>query len=137
MKTRPTKRNRSGASQPDKRARVGSTRLLGAALLEHIKGGIEAAWYDEWDKVKKELRGEVYAHLRGFDEVWIEVIDGCAGETWWEIRLRDLVTELMKDRDGKYDAAEQADWHDALAADLERQATRLRKHAAKIRPPNL
>lgn len=125
--------NQTDASSGRDRARSRSTRTLGDALLEHIKEGIGQAWSEEWDTLKKELRGEIYCKLNGFDHAMIDIVDNSVGDTWWTVRLRDLVTALIKKRDGKFCGIEESGWHESIASDLERQATRLRRHAAKIR----
>jgi hypothetical protein len=101
-------------------------------LLEGLREAVSQSLSDSWDGVKKEMRGEIYCALRGYDGASIEVIDGCSGEEWWQMPLAKLVTEYMEYDDPSCNE-EVADWNDALAADFEKQAKRLRARAKALR----
>jgi hypothetical protein len=100
-----------------------------------IKNSLHSAFGEVWDEVIAQLKGDVYAEIDGYAQCELRVVDGCAGEEWCSSKLSDLVTEYISDRDGTCCSTVESDWCDAIAADMEKQAKRLRKHAAQLRSP--
>lgn len=123
------------ASKRKSGAAVRSKDGLGGPFKTAIKEALHGALNECWGVVTNALRGDVYARFGGYDRAKLSVVDGCAGEEWWESNLSDLVTEYLSDLDGAY-PDEEADWCEAIAADLENQAKRLRERGAKLRLPN-
>jgi hypothetical protein len=125
-------------NQKEKLKRKPSAKLKASAVfrskesLDGIREAISQMLSESWDGVKKEMQGEIYCALRGYDHASIEVIDGCSGDEWWQMPISKLVTEYMEYEDptGNNDVA---DWNDALAADFEKQAKRLRARAKELR----
>jgi hypothetical protein len=120
---KPSKRKRGAA--------VVSTALLGESFKTSIKDSLHAAFGEVWSEVTAQLKGNVHATLDGYDRCELRVVDGCSGKEWWTSKLSDLVTEYLSDRDGNC-GPEESDWCDAIAADMEKQAKRLRKHSAQL-----
>lgn len=123
------------ASKRNSGAAVRSKDGLGEPFKTAIKEALHGALNECWVELTNELRGDVYARFGGDDCAKLSVVDGCAGEEWWENNLSDLVTEYLNSLDGAY-PDEEADWCEAIADDLEKQAKRLRERGAKLRPPN-
>jgi len=124
------------ATKRKRGAAVGSSALLGESFKTSIKDSLHSALGEVWSEVTAQLKGDVYATLDGYDRCELRVVDGCAGEEWWTSKLSDLVTEYLSDRDGTC-GPEESDWCEAIAADMEKQANRIRKHAAQLRSPNI
>ena len=100
-----------------------------------IKNSLHEAFAEVWDEMVAQLKGDVYAELDGYTQCKLRVVDGGVGEEWCSSKLSDLVTEYISDRDGTCCRQTESDWCDAIAADMEKQAKRLRKHAAQLRSP--
>ena len=127
---------RKKATKRKSGAAVRSKDGLGETFKASIKDSLHAALGEVWSEVTAQLKGDVYADFGGYDHAELRVVEGCAGEEWWTSKLSDLVTEFLDDRDGTC-GPEESEWCDAIAADLEKQAKRLRKHATKLRSPNV
>jgi len=100
-----------------------------------IKDSLHSAFGEVWDEVIAQLKGDVYASLDGYAQCELRVVDGCTGEEWCSSKLSDLVTEYISDQDETWLGPGESEWCDAIAADMEKQAKRLRKHAAQLRSP--
>jgi len=105
---------------------------LKEVLKDEVKNALTDAVDGAWEAILEDLKGSVYANLGGYDHAILRIVDGCSGGDWWESKVSDLVTEYIDWRDGTVSENEPA-WCDAIAADLEKQAQRLRKHAESLR----
>lgn len=101
-------------------------------LKETLKEALDSALGSVWEDVCDEFRREIYAELAGVDKAEFRVINGTIGAVWWSQPLSELVDVHLESRDGSAGIVE-ADWCDAVAADMENQAQRLRAHAAELR----
>lgn len=118
------------------------TALLGESFKTSIKDSLHSALGEVWDEVTAELKKDVYAELEGYAQCEVRVVDGGTEKEWCNIKLSDLVTKYISDKDGTWCGQdgtwcgpEESDYCDAIAADMEKQAKRLRKHAAQLRSP--
>jgi hypothetical protein len=108
-------------------------RELGDSLLEHIKDGVQSAFSSQWSDVVEEVCKGTSIQLYGYEDARIEVLADWVHNPVAMIRLHDLVTERIDNLDGTTAGKEEAEWLDAISADLEKQAARCRKQAEKIR----
>jgi hypothetical protein len=100
-------------------------------LKESMKDSMHSAISEVWDEVVTQLKRDMYCLFRGYTHAEFHIVEGCSGQDWWDCKLSDLVTEFLRDRDGSDEG--ECEWCDAIAADMEKQATRIRRHADKIR----
>ena len=109
-----------------------STKSLDKSIKDSLHSAIEVVW----EEVLEELERDMSIQLGGYDKCFIWVQNGHTDRDWWESKLSDMVTEYLKYRNGSC-GLEESEWCDAIAADMEKQAKRLRKHAEKLRssPP--
>lgn len=105
-------------------------------LKETLKEALDSALGSVWEDVCEEFQRDTYAELGGYDKAELRVINGTIGAEWWTEPLSKLVDGYLEVRDGSA-GDEEAGWCDAVAADLEAQAARIRTHAAELRGQNV
>lgn len=108
-------------------------------LVKEFKDKLREDLSEIWSQATEELKENVYAcldaNIAGEGVASISVAENCTGEEIWTSKLSDLVSEFIKENNGQYDRKNESDWCDSIAADLEKQAARLRKHAVHLRHP--
>lgn len=113
-------------------------RVIGAALREQTQDIFHDPMTKLWDSVTAQIARDVYVQFDGCTRAKVRVVDGCAGETWWESNLSDLVEEFVEETEAAFCGGsevachEAAGWMCALARDLERQAKQLRESEARL-----
>ena len=104
-------------------------------LKETLKEALDSALGSVWEDVCEEFQRDTYAELGGYDKAELRIINGTIGVEWWHQTLAELTDGFLEIRDGSA-GAEEAEWCDAVAADFEAQAARIRAHAAELRGQN-
>lgn len=100
---------------------------------ERMKQAMHEAFGEVWSEVTAQLRDRLDLEFTGYKRCELTVVEGNTGDDWWTINLSRVVTNYLRERVG-YCAPDEWDWCEAIAADMEKQAKRLRDHAAKMRP---
>lgn len=94
------------------------------------KASIDSAFGEVWRELLAQIRRNVYATMRAYKGVEIDVVDNCGGETWFKVDLKQLATDFIRDAGDDTDYAE---FLNNAANDFEKQAKRLRKHAKMLK----
>ena len=100
--------------------------MSGTTKIRDLLNAIEAQLATVSDEAVKGSR----IQLSGFDFAIFQIWDD-AGEPHNNFKLRDLVKDFINDW-GVEGGAEAAGWVNAVAADFEREAKKLRAHAKKL-----
>ena len=111
-----------------------SKQAFALELRKRMKDGLDDVFSLEWESIVSEFRQSLSLRMLGYSECSFIVLDGtCSDESWIDIPLCDLVSEMLSERDNVIDPEGNANSLEEAAKDMENQAKRIRRYAAKIR----
>lgn len=95
-------------------------------LKETFRDAFDDALSQYWSEARNEFGENIYVELSGFERAEIQVVDGCAGETWSTKKLSQMVDDFIESKDGSC-GQDEKEWMEAIAKDFEKQANKIRK----------